>query len=370
LSNYPLISTVGVEYEVENIHQQEIGRRLDGNFRQTHDASIETDVISRGNGIFIKSANNLLQSRRGNQTLGTEIITVPFDTESKSILDSLKFLTQLLMEMGEPEKSLRAGIHVHINMSYNLKILKSILRLGRFLEDTFFLIGTQGYVFRGMKVNESAYCRPITKWGPQCVRTHSGSNQVFNIKDLLKSETVEGFWWRYGSLIVNEGSQFQRYVPQRYTWLNLYSLLQHGTLEFRLFNKTLSPYRIAAEISFCQKFCEYAITSGFATLKQDDMLEEHSVYDERPKEEIIDTFLHFAEKVHLEENYTSILLDIITTAPLVKLPQSFIWTHLEPARDWWGRGYQEYVPPNIPISEIHSVDIQDIHTLRGERRPN
>jgi len=72
----------------------------------------------------------------------------------------------------------------------------------------------------------------------------------------------------------------------------------------------------------------------------------------------------------LEENYTSILLDIITTAPLVKLPQSFIWTHLEPARDWWGRGYQEYVPPNIPISEIHSVDIQDIHTLRGERRPN
>jgi hypothetical protein len=368
--SYPLISTVGVEYEVENIHQQEIARKLDANFRQTHDASIETDVISRGNGIFIKSSSGLLQQGRGT-TLGTEIITVPFDTESKSILDALKFLTQILMEMGEPEKSLRAGIHIHVNMSYNLKILKSILRLGRFLEDTFFLIGTQGYVFRGMKVNESAYCRPITKWGPQCVHSHQGVNQVFTVKELLKAETVDDFWWRYGSLRVSEGSQFQRYVPQRYTWLNLYSLLQHGTLEFRLFNKTLSPYRIASEIAFCQKFCEYAITNGFAALKMNDMLEEHSVYDERPREEIIDTFLHFADKVELGEQDTQILLDILNNSPVVKLPKSYIWTHLDANRDWWNMFHSDsYAPPRLDSSDIHSVDVIDIHTLRGERRPN
>ena len=370
MSNYPLISTVGVEFEVENITAQDIGRRLDGNFRQTHDASIETDVILRPSGIIIKSAGDILTQRRNNITLGTEIITVPFDTESKSILNSFKFLTQLLMEMGEPEKSLRAGIHIHVNMSYNLKILKSILRLGRFLEDVFFLIGTQGYVFRGMKVNESAYCRPITKWGPQCVTTHGGVTQVFNIDDLLKATSVEEFWWRYGSLYVSENSQYQRYTPQRYTWLNLYSLLQHGTLEFRLFNKTLSPYRINAEISFCQKFCEYAIMNGFSDLKEDMMIEENSVYDERPRNAIIETFIHFAEKVKLGDKNTSILLDILINAPMVILPHTYIWTHLEAQRDWWSSHTPNYRPPQISRDEIHTALIQDLHTLRGERRPN
>lgn len=364
---YSLISTVGIEFECEKISSGNLAKVLGGNFRLTHDASIETDASLRANGMFIFSTPNSSFIPTSNKvTMGTEIITVPFDTESKDLLSELKMLTSQLVQLGEPEKSLRAGIHIHINMSYNLNILKRILELGMYLEDVFFLLATQGYVFRGMKVNESAYCRPITSFGPQCVSTRHGTSQVFNAEDLLASTSTEDFWRRYGDTNVESAPQ-QRYTPQRYTWLNFYSLLAHGTVEFRTFNKTLSPFKIMAEVEFCQRFCEYAIRTGFS--EQVERLPIHSVYDNRTREDIIETFEEFCKNISLSETSHKILLNILYNSPLVNLPQSYIWTHLERVRHgWWLE--DSYKPRKISIDEVHEAQVIDIHTLRGERRPN
>jgi len=370
---YQLISTIGLEYEVENTTQRELSNVLSSSiFRQTHDASIESDAVVR-RGMAVSAPSNLL-SRSGNGvTLGTEVITIPFDTESDDLLPHLKDLTRVLMELGEPEKSLRAGIHIHVNMSYNLRILKSIIRLGCYLEDVFFYIGTQGYVFRGMKVNDNAYCRPITKWGPQVITTGSRCYQVFTVEDLLKAETTQDFWYRYGSLEVgNENSGpggWNRYSPQRYTWLNLYALLLHGTLEFRVFNKTLSPYRINAEIKFCQKFCEFAIEMGFSELKEKGLIGINSIYDNRNRGEILETFERFATMVELDKESFHILRNTINSAPTVTFPPQYIWTHLERGRSWWGNS-SRYRPTQISSEEVKVPNIIDIHALRGERRPN
>jgi hypothetical protein len=376
---YQLISTVGLEYEVETLEQHDMMSRLNSSiFKQTHDASIESDASYRS-GIYVKAPRELFVGRGMGTTIGTEIISIPFDTEGQDMLPHLKNLTQILMEMGEPEKSFRAGIHIHVNMSYNLRILKSMIRLGANMEDVFFYIGTQGYMFRGMKVNDNAYCRPITKFGPQCVRTGNGNYQVFNIKDLLEAKTVQEFWWRYGSLSVTTdnnmpGGGWGRYVPQRYTWLNLYSLLLHSTVEFRVFNKTMSPFKINAEIKLCQKFCEFAIRNGFSELKDLGFLGPHSIYDNRPRGEIVETFDKFAEMVELDTDSYQILRNTILSAPEVHFPEQYIWSHLEPSRSgWWGQrdyGETRYAPPHISSDLIITPNVIDIHTIRGERRPN
>jgi hypothetical protein len=363
---YSLISTIGIEFECEKILQNQLSELINSNFHLTHDASVESDVSMRENGMFIfSSANGSLLSSTGKTTVGTEIVTVPFDTESKKLLPELKSLTHILVELGEPEKSLRAGIHIHVNMSYNLSILKRILEVGMFMEDVFFLIATQGYIFRGMKVNESAYCRPITSFGPQCVRTNRGTAQIFNVKDLMNSSTVEDFWMRYGNT-KPETAQAQRYVPQRYTWLNLYSLLAHGTLEFRVFNKTLSPFKLMAEVELCQKFCEYVLKTGFSP--QASTLSIHSVYDCRTREEILETFETFADDIDLSPQSKKIISSIILNSPVVFLPQRYIWTHLDNSRNMSWEG--SYIPPTIDESQIADAHIVDIHTLRGERRRN
>jgi hypothetical protein len=370
---YQLISTVGLEYEVENCGAHELMGALNGHvFKQTHDASIESDVSFR-RGMYVESPKNLLSHNGSGTVIGTEIITIPFDTETEDLLPYLKGLTQTLMAFGEPEKSLRAGIHVHVNMSYNLRILKSIIRLGMHLEDVFFHIGTQGYVFRGMKVNDNAYCRPITKWGPQIITNGNGAYPVFVAKDLLEATNVKDFWYRYGSLTVtNEnsgpGAGWNRYSPQRYTWLNLYSLLLHGTLEFRVFNKTMSPFRINAEIKLCQKFCEFAIKTGFSELKELGFLRINSIYDRRNRGDILDTFDKFCEMVEFDKENMLILRNILITAPDVVFPEQYIWTHLERGRSWWGAF--GYCPSRVDSDTVKTPEIVDIHAMRGERRPN
>ena len=379
---YQLITTIGLEFEAETVTSSTMNNALGGSgvFKQTHDASIEADVTRNRTGIYIKMPRELDKNDGGRQknVIGTEIITIPFDTESNNILLHLKELTRALMQYGEPEQSYRAGIHVHVNMSYNLKILKSIIKLGCYLEDVFFYIGTQGYTFRGMKVNDNSYCRPITKWGPQVVKVGRKNFQVFNVEDLLKAETMLEFWWRYGSLYVSGEERqgrdnYQRYAPQRYTWLNLYSLLVHSTLEFRVFNKTLSPFRINSEIKFCQSFCEFAMKQGFSSEINLPDLPINSVYDRRPKDEVLETFEQFCDLTAFPSEDRAILAKIIMSAPNVEFPNEYVWTHLEHERKWWGSSESDntYLPEHsIPVDEIKTPDIIDIHALRGEGRPN
>ncbi|KKK51805.1 hypothetical protein LCGC14_3111290, partial [marine sediment metagenome] len=294
-----MVESVGIELEVENISRGKVPMAPIGDvlFSLTRDASCETELNSFS-GIRVDKGN-VKKIYLDNRVFGLELISGVMDTETDRYKYILKNLCNRVISLGETPRSYRAGFHVHVNTPLSLEILKSIIRLGRNLEQVFFLVGCMGYDYRG-KRNDSTYCRPITKVGPPCVPLGNNSNRrygkVIHIPDLLKSETVNEFKLRYGDLDKVE-STHGRYIPIRYHWLNLTNLWGKGSLEFRVFNKSLNSTFLYSVIELCKAFALYAIESSFSSLKDAQMLGERSVFDityPQQRDIIIKKFLKFA----------------------------------------------------------------------------
>jgi hypothetical protein len=151
--------------------------------------------------------------------------------------------------------------------------------------------------------------------------------------------------------------------PARYFWMNFYSLLAHETLEFRVFNKTLNPLFLYAELMFCRHFLMWCVRNTFNGIELSN-LEENSLYDERTKGEVLETFANFCHVSNFDPQLTDILYDIITQTPPIKIEGRYVMTHVR-----YGCSYNTdyYTPARIPSSMINRVQVDDIHARRGER---
>lgn len=370
-----LFNSVGIEIETENIRAESLRNLGNYDFRLTRDASCESDGYTlNGMKVNLEESNKKLLKYfpMNRNTYGCELVTAgTLDTSNLDYLYQLKKITNLLVSKGENPKSYRAGFHVHINLSYNLSILKSVLRLARHLEQVLYLLGGMGYDYRGFK-NDSAYCRPITKFGPVCVKTGWKTySQVFTISELLKTKDTQEFKHKYGNIDKLRGSH---YIPIRYHGINLLPLFTQGSLEFRMFNKSTNPYYLMAIIEFCKSFSKYVIESSFKSLKEENLLKENSIFDVRgevDRDYIMDTFGHFLEVSSLENReIIDTLYEILGNSSVDSLvtPNEYVFTHLMFHRQgerspthWTGTNYE---PKVIPKNEIKIPKFEDIHVLR------
>lgn len=360
---YPIIETIGLEFETERIFPSSI--HLPGHFNTTHDASIESPAHTRDNVSFVIMKDDLeLGNRRRAGAIGTEIVSVPISLESGtgSLEKDLTELISALNTAGEPEKSYRAGIHIHVSMPISLTILKAIIRLGLYLESSFYYIGCFGYHFRGAVMNDSVYCRPITGTGPVVVNTPKGYGQIYDINDLLEATTCSQFWNCYGQLSSENG--VERYHPSRYTWLNLHSLLLHSTLEFRVFNKTFNPLFILASIELCQKFCLFCLSNNYNNFKNLGLLKINSIFDTNQSTSL-EALKKFTNIVEMEKDKVEILEMLVRIAPEIKLKEGYIFTHLSRFRDYLFWKNSDYCTPKISNSLVRPADYVDIHTIGG-----
>ncbi len=359
--------TCGIEFETENITSFQLNKLKDM-WNVTHDASIESDAYMLNNGMILKN-NNFRNIPTRRVIVGTEIVSNILNSGSEDFKQTIIELTNIIQEAGEPAEGLRSGIHFHFSLpNPNLRILKSILRLGRYFETLFFTIGCMGYEFRGLK-NDSIYCRPITFEGPPCVVGSDGRNyQCYNIKDALKAKNIDEFWEIFGDLKNHSG----RYNPIRYSWLNIYPLAPwgdyRGTLEFRIFNKTLNPLFIYAAAILCKKFLELALISSYDTLKENSLTRINSIFDKEIKKENIKEHLFtLANMVDMDKDVVQILLNIIDQSEIPYLNSYYVFTHIRPNRyePYWNRS-TFYKPQPIIDRQIRSPQYVDIHILRGE----
>lgn len=375
-----IVESVGIELETEDISRNSYPgiSTSESMFQATHDASIESDLLSY-NGIPVTTNLEVNLGLR-NAVFGAEYVSGIIYTGSP-YLGCLKQLTNYLISAGENNKSYRAGFHVHVNCPYNLIILKSIIRLARHLEQVFFLLGGMGYDYRGKK-NDSIYCRPITGKGPVCVNIYPRSfGQVFTTKDLLESKTIDQFKERYGDY-TNLNPHVGRYMPVRYHWINLKPMFEQGSLEFRVFNKSLNPHYLWAIIELCKSFVYYVIQSSFQSLKENGLTEENSVFDvegtEVDKKRIIKTFEKFAEISGLVEKtqVMDVLYDILNLSDVsaINLPDEYVFTHLlnyngedRCPRHW---NSSDYTPNKIVRSQIKTPDYIDLYRQRSQNRTN
>jgi len=358
-----LAETIGFELECENICRQRISKLPNG-FNITGDASVESEsLMVNGIPVVLHGITKALKFDSG--VLGTEILSSVIDT-NKNYLGTLKELCSTLLSLGESEQSKRAGMHVHISFINNIRILKSALEVGAWLEDVFFLLGGMGYEFRGID-NDATYCRPITAFGPPVVEDNNEYlYPCFSLDEVLESKDMDEFWTRLGDLRELHGN---RYIPVRYMWLNFYNIKSSQcTIEFRTWNKTLDPMAMYMAIEVCKAFAQFAIGRAYG---KGLPLPVNSIYHRRSKGEIIETFLSFANETGLSGHVISIALDLLEKTPIsgLALPRQYTFTHLrfhrqgrKDPRHWHTTSYR----PNIRLDyeDVRVPEFLDSHNLR------
>lgn len=139
------------------------------------------------------------------------------------------------------------GIHVHVGLGeHTPKTLRNLVNLVNAKEDLL----TQALQISTER--RSRWCQPVD---PDFLAT-------LNRRKPATSEDFARIWyddrdWAYHA--------HQHYDPSRYHLLNLHSVFQKGTIEFRAFNSTLHAGEVKAYIQLCLAISHQALTVASAS---------------------------------------------------------------------------------------------------------
>ncbi len=348
---------LGVEIETDAISIQDAERilqqsGLSSTFKVVRDASVETPAWKKGGKTVLSKT-----SRSSKFTMGSEFVSVPLSMDN--FRSGVRNLTGFLQTMGEPNFSRRASVHIHIECSPSITVVKNALNLFEKIEPLFYRLGGMGYPFRGV-FNNSIYCRPITHpYGPPVICSENGTyHQIFKTEDLKKAETLEEFWY----MMAVSPDRVDRYHPSRYFGLNLFSLALHGTLEFRYFNKTLNHQRISAVASLC-----LAITELLNKRLDLPPIRFNDGDDMERLKFVLQLIERNNEEYLVRDRDVFILESIITTTKPVIFEDKYIYSHL---LDKWvmPSGYlNKYSRPKVSSDECIKSGFIDIHNIGNHK---
>lgn len=145
------------------------------------------------------------------------------------------------------------GIHVHVDASpFDARTLRNITNIMAAKEDL---------IYKALQVTvdrKRRFCKPV--------------EQKFlddlNRKKPKNMEEVEGLW--YGG----QSRRENHYDDSRYHCLNLHSVFQKGTIEFRLFNGTTHAGKIKAYIQLCLAISAQALNQSCASRRKTQAVNE------------------------------------------------------------------------------------------------
>lgn len=137
-----------------------------------------------------------------------------------------------------------SGIHVHVNASpHNAKTLRNITNIMYSKEDL---------IYKALQVDvrrEHRYCKKVEE----------NFLQELNRKKPKTLQEVSSIWYKG-----RDGSD-SHYHESRYHCLNLHSVFQKGTIEFRLFNSTTHAGKIKTYIQLCLAISAQALNQASAS---------------------------------------------------------------------------------------------------------
>lgn len=131
----------------------------------------------------------------------------------------------------------KCGIHIHVDASnHNAKTLRNIVNIVAAKEDLL-------YKALNVNVNRQYYCE----------KADTKFLEEINKRPPLTMEQVKHMW--YGG----EDRSHIHYDDSRYKMLNLHSVFQKGTIEFRLFNSTLHAGKVKSYIQLALAISHQAL---------------------------------------------------------------------------------------------------------------
>lgn len=139
------------------------------------------------------------------------------------------------------------GIHVHIDASpFDARTLRNITNIMASKEDLI-------YKALGVSVaRQHRWCQPVEQ----------RFLDELNRQRPHSLESVERIWYN------GESRSYEHYDDSRYHCLNLHSVFQKGTVEFRLFNGTLHAGKIKTYVQFCLAVGAQALNQSCASRRK------------------------------------------------------------------------------------------------------
>ena len=142
------------------------------------------------------------------------------------------------------------GIHVHVDAAnHNRQSLKNLIGI---------MFSKEDILFKALQVNETRakkWCKKVRE--PMLKKVRELPSE--ETKDLTQLENI----WYEG---INGHSEHYNWT--RYHALNLHSVFYRGTVEFRCFNSTLDPGRVAAYVNLCLAMSAQAIAQRSTVMRK------------------------------------------------------------------------------------------------------
>lgn len=367
----------------------------------TNDASTQSfaDLLSTGRRNILSyshtsAARSLRGSGRGNQVrLGYELVTNPMPIPE---MENLIYPVVNILAVNGDIVSDRAAIHYHIGFANNLRLLKNFLRISLMIDPVLFRLGGMGRTFRG-HINYSAYSRPLLN---SCVaylspkipennnltlsqlmemkKSHRQFVQVVNPMAALEANSLEEFWAAFGvSYRVGGGSQ--KYHPCRYSGINLYSIPQHGTVEFRHFNKILDPYLIICIGKFVRGLVELSTLLDKRDSHQFEVVPSNTEISMGDAAQIVQSLYSLCQEKEVDflptEAEIAFILEVMSQSSFKEIPEMPVITHLRDSNTIDStvaslgklRIFEKALAPNFV--DIHNVGEKDL-SLFDDLVPN
>lgn len=163
-------------------------------------------------------------------------------------IEVIQEIVRKLRKEGHAKVNSSCGVHIHIDASpHDARSLRNITNIMYSKEDL---------IYKALKVDvdrEHRYCRKVDESFIQKLNRSKPRNI-----NQLKSLWYDGNTYRSHS----------HYDDSRYHALNLHSVFQKGTIEFRLFNGTLHAGEIKSYIQFCLAISHQALTQKKASRRK------------------------------------------------------------------------------------------------------
>ncbi len=141
----------------------------------------------------------------------------------------------------------KCGIHIHINAApYDAKTLRNITNIMYSKEDL---------IYKALQVN-------VEREHQYCQKVEEDFLQKINAKKPKTLDEVSKIWYK------GEDGKGQHYHKSRYHCLNLHSVFQKGTIEFRLFNSTTHAGKVKTYIQFCLAVSGQALNQTCAATRK------------------------------------------------------------------------------------------------------
>lgn len=141
----------------------------------------------------------------------------------------------------------KCGIHVHVDASpFDARTLRNITNI---------MASKEELIYRALKVS-------VAREHQYCQKVEERFLEELNRKKPKTLDGVERIWYDGTS------RRYEHYDASRYHCLNLHSVFQKGTVEFRLFNGTLHAGKIKAYIQFSLAITAQALNQACASRRK------------------------------------------------------------------------------------------------------